>query len=317
LLRRNYQDLTFCPQDKEADLLESRRRTLSAVKAKAPDLRIYYPTTLSALDRARLMEKGLLPVSFDKLTAAALAADEGEKRSLAVNTGEHLLIKTRDQTGRLQELAEGVRALEDDLILPEHPYAYDERFGFLSFSPVLAGSGLYVSLVMHLPMLNFLKQIRALSQTLKQRYYCDLKPLGYVEGRNPGSLYRLGNAASFNREDEGIVRQVMEAAALISDKEAVLRDKAFHQARITPLADRAWRAYGVLRYARRLTPEDYLSLWSRMRLGALAGIVPLSLAKTNQMLELGGDSRYLTEGADRKTCPFRRADEVRQALSGG
>ncbi|MDD4081366.1 MAG: hypothetical protein PHP02_08170 [Eubacteriales bacterium] len=317
MLRRNYQDLTFCPQDKETDLLESRRRTLSAIKEKAPDMRVYYPTTLSALDQARLMESGLLPTSFIKLSAAALATGEEDTLSVAINTGEHLLLGARDKEGKLEGLTARVRSLEEDLALTDHPYAYDERFGYLSFNPVLAGSGLYVSLVMHLPMLSFLKQIRALSETLKQRYYCFLKPLGQTEDHNQGNLYRVGNASSFSREDEDIIRQVTEAAKVVAEKEALLRDKAFHEARVTPLADRAWRAYGILHYARRLARDDYLSLWSRMRLGAVAGILPVPVAKTNQMLELSGDGRYLTDGADRKTCPFRRADEVRQALSGG
>jgi len=309
--------LTFCPQDNETDLLESRRRTVSAIKQKAPEMRVYYPTNLSALDQTRLAESCLLPASFEKMTASALASDEKETLSVAMNTGEHLLLQARDKAGHLEELAARVRILEKNIALPEHPYAYDERFGYLSFSPVLAGSGIYVSLVMHLPMLSFLKQAKALSETLKQRYYCFLKPLPSTDGPNPGNLYRLGNASGFGREDEGIIRQVKEAAMMVADKEAFLRDKAFHHARVTPLADRAWRSYGILRHARRLASDDYLSLWSRLRLGAVAGILPVRVEKTDHMLEFGGDSRYLTEGADRKTCPFRRADEVRQALSGG
>ncbi len=237
--------------------------------------------------------------------------------TVAINTGEHLLIQARDRAGELQRLTDQVRQMEAALALPEHPYAYDSRFGFLSFNPVLAGSGLYVSFVMHLPMLSFLKQIKPLAEQLKQQFGCQIKPLSLYDGRNPGNLFRLSNSASFDREDEQTIRGVVAAAELIAGKESILREKAFLKTRVTPLADQAWRAYGTLRYARRLTTSDFLSLWSKTRLGALAGILPVPVSTTDQLLLYGGDSRYLAGGAEPKTCPFHRADEVRQALSGG
>lgn len=318
LLRRNYEDLTFCPQDNEADLRESKRRTLSAVREKLPGMLVYDdPLSLSPAEKARLLEKGLLPPSFESLTQAALAAEEDETLSVAVNTGEHVLIQAQDQEGELSALTARLRQMEAELSLPEYPYAHDARFGYLSFNPVLAGSGLYAALVMHLPMLNFLKQIRALEGLVKQRFHCRLSPLSVFEGGNPGNLFVLGNAGSFQKEDEEIISLVEQAAGTLAEKEAALREKAFLQTRVTPLADQAWRAYGTLRYARRLTTRDYLSLWSKMRLGALAGILPVPHDTADRMLIFGGDSRYLTQGAEQKLCPFRRADEVRQALSGG
>lgn len=317
MLRRNYQDLTFCPQDKADDLRESRLRTARALRSNKPAFTVIDPAELSPEDQLRFIENRLLPASFVKLTEAALALDEKNKLSVAINTGEHLLLQARDKAGQLEALVDAVRELEQSLHQPEHPFAHDERFGFLSFSPVLAGSGLYLSLVMHLPMLGFLKQIRALGEPLRQRYNCQLKPLFQEGNRNPGNLFLLSNVSSFGLSDEDIMAQLREAASLVAGKENVLRDKAFHTTRVTPLVDQAWRAYGTLRYARRLTSHDFLSLWSKMRLGARAGILPVPVDVTDQMLEMGGDSRYMNKGADQKACPFRRADEVRQALSGG
>ncbi len=299
------------------DLRESKRRTLLALEMNAPRFSVYDPLNLAPADQARLLEEGLLPASFARLTESALAADEGETMSVAVNTGEHVLIQARSRTEDLESLAKRARGMEAALSLPEHPYAWDSRFGFLSFNPVLAGSGLYVSLILHLPMLSFLRQIRSLEEPLQRRFRCRLTPLGPQDGRASGSLFALGNSRSFERSDEEILSDVREAAAFISGKEDALREKAFSQARVTPMADQAWRAYGTLRYARRLTTEDYLSLWSKMRLGAAAGILPVPLSLVHQMLDFRGDSRYMSDGAERKACPFRRADEVRQALSGG
>lgn len=316
-LRRNYQDLTFCPQDKQDDLKESRRRTIQAIRQSQADFRVFEPETASREEMLGLVEKGMLPASFDKLTEVALAADEKGTSSVAINTGEHLLIRCADQEGDLEGLVGKARALEASLRQEEHPFAYNSRFGYLSFNPVLAGSGLYVSMVIHLPMLSFLKQIRPMMDVLKERHQCQLKALETAEGRNPGNLFLLGNLTSFDLSDKDIVQKVQEAARMIEEKENILRHKAFHEARVSPLLDQAWRAYGTLRYTRRLTTADFLSLWSKLRLGALADILPVPVPLTNQLLSLSGDSRYLTQGTLLKACPFRRADEVRQALSGG
>lgn len=246
-----------------------------------------------------------------------MALDEENQVSAAINTGEHLLLQAWDSEGKLETLTGKLRELEEGITLSEFPFARDERFGYLSFSPVLAGSGLYLSLTLHLPMLGFLKQIKGLADPLKQRFNCQLKPLSQEGGRNPGNLFVLSNVSSFGLSDEDIAGQLEDAAKQVAEKESVLLEKAFHTGRVTPLVDQAWRAYGTLRYARRLTGIDFLSLWSRMRMGARAGILPVSVDTTNQMLAFASDSRYLTDGADQKTCPFRRADEVRQALSGG
>ena len=317
ILRRNYQDLTFCPQDKSEDLRESRRRTTKALRTNRPDMRAIDPAVLGSDEQLRLVEKRFLPPSFAKLTEVALAINEQESLSAVMNTGEHLLMQARDDAGQLEALVDALRHLEQAFIQPDYPFAHDERFGYLSYSPVLAGSGLHLSLVMHLPMLGFLKQIRALGEPLKERLNCQLKPFFQEKGRNPGNLFILSNISSFGLTDEDILVQLRKAAALVAGKESGLRDKAFHATRVTPLADQAWRAYGTLRYARRLTRNDFLVLWSKMRLGAKAGILPVPMEVTDRMLIYCGDSRYMNNGGGQKTCPFRRADEVRQALSGG
>ncbi len=315
-LRRNYQDLRFCPQDITEDLETSKRRSLARLSEKRPGFSLLEPGSGDQY-AIRFMEEALLPPAFEKLTQSALAVVGGESLYAAVNIEEHLLLKARGKPEDATELIARVRSLEQDLADENYPFARNQRFDYLSYRPMLAGSGLHVSLVLHLPMLSFLKQIRQLSETLRQEANCILKPFGWLDRRNPARLFILTNASSQGMNDEEIMAAVYSCGETLDKKEGLLRGKSLPVNKPSSMADQVWRAYGTLRYARRLTPSDYLNLWSSVRLGAAAEILPLPLEKADGLLSLSRDSLFYGEETDPRTYPFRRADAVRRALSGG
>ncbi|HSK67950.1 MAG TPA: hypothetical protein VLA21_01680, partial [Candidatus Limnocylindria bacterium] len=81
--------------------------------------------------------------------------------------------------------------------------------------------------------------------------------------------------------------------------------------------DQAWRSYGIIKYARKLIPNDFLTHWSSVRLGSANGILPLTLEQADSLLPLALNGTFAAQGGDPGTFPFRRADEVRRVLSGG
>ena len=315
-LRRNYQDLLFCPQDDKESLEESMRRSLKRLQNQREDFILY-----RASDPGRaytlFIERGILPSAFHKLTAAALLANEEDGLYAAINVEEHLLLLALGEVSEIEQMTEKVRALEAQMTLKEHPFAQNDRFDYLSYRPVLAGSGLYVSILLHLPMLGFLKQTRSLCETVLQEYHCQLKPYPETDSRNPGKLFLIANAGSQGISDSEIKQQVISAAEMLDRREAALREKVVTKERESSFSDQIWRSYGTLRYARRLTSRDFLLQWSNLRLGAAAGALPVSLNKADDLLALSGDSIFLKDDPDPKTLPFRRADAVRKMIAGG
>jgi protein-arginine kinase len=163
LLRRNYQDLQFCPQDKQEDMEKSRSRGLSKAGAMLPGSVTYDAKGLLKGNLPYLQEL-LLPSDFRRLNEAALVVSEQAQQAIAVNMDEHLVLKSWGGAEQVEELIEKTRLGESQVQDDNHPFAQDAQFGFLSYRPQLAGSGLHVSLVLHLPMLHFLKQIRPLME---------------------------------------------------------------------------------------------------------------------------------------------------------
>ncbi len=315
-LRRNYGDLRFCPQDSAEDLEKSKRRSLSRIALMRGGFEILEPGKGAGPD-SPFLEEALLPPTFQNLTSAALAANEEEKTYAAINIEEHLLLKACGDPEEASVLVSRVRALERDMADEKHPFAQNGHFDYLSYRPVLAGSGLHMTLVLHLPMLSFLRQIPSLTDALLKEDRCTLKPLNALEGRNPARLFLISNASSHGLRDEEILSMVHQCGEKLDAKEKILRDKALDGQKMSGVLDQVWRSYGILGCARRLSSNDFLNLWSGIRLGAAAGVLPLSLKQADDLLGLARDSAFFKEGVEPKTIPYRRADRVRQALTGG
>lgn len=315
-LRRNYQDLKFCPQDDEGDLQESRRRTLHRLS----HLENSFDTILPQADQkvyAHFQKSGDLPAHFGKMKNAALAVNLENSLMISINLEEHLVVSSKGRNGHVEEQVQAASAVLQALTNQEHPFAIHERFGFLSYRPELSGSGLYVSYILHLPMMSFLKQVQRAMGDNHLLKDCQLKPYLTRENRNPAKLFVLTNARSHGLSEEELLAQVTQAARFLDDQESLLRQKAFHGNGDSILSDQIWRAYGVLKYARRLDEVDFLQLWSSLRLGEVAGVLPLEKGSSDRMLDLAFEVSLGLDPAEKKNTAIMRAERVRQELHGG
>ena len=107
-----------------------------------------------------------------------------------------------------------------------------------------------------------------------------------------------------------ITNQVVEYE--LNAREILLRDAKVQ------IEDKIWRAYGILRYARAVTPEEGMNLMSAVRLGVQLGIIKgLSISTLNSVLmfsqygHLEWEAKRPLNKAERDV---RRAAKVRSLL---
>lgn len=311
-LGRNYRDLRFCPQDHHEDLTESRRRSLNRLEAIYPG-----QGGGNTLDSLTFLQEALLPANFKRMTAPAFFHNEHSAFSAAINMDEHLVFKAAGSVEDLPALLVAVRTAETTFADGKDEFAKDSRLGYLSYRPAMTGSGLRASVVLHLPLLTFLKQLRSMTESLRA-LGCMLTPVSQPDSRNPGRLFILGKAASVREDDEQVLDDFLKASRMVVEKEESLQKKAmFGAGPASAFFDQVWRSYGILRYARRLASPDFLSHWSNLRLGALHGVLPMELEEADSLLEFASDRVFTKQGAEEKTLMFSRADTVRRILSGG
>lgn len=140
----------------------------------------------------------------------------------------------------------------------------------------------------------------------------------YGEGsKAQGSLYQLSNQVTLGISEEAAVQNLSGIAQQIIDQERRARKALAEQPN---LCDAIWRAYGVLRYCRSLSSEEFIKYLSFVRLGAALGYFEqLDFAALDTLLYTAGAGSIMA-AQRRQMSPVQRdaarAEMVRQALAG-
>jgi protein arginine kinase len=288
-LARNLAGYVFSQRARDADRTAVFERVADA-GAASTRLRGAVTFHLDRLERAdrqllherHLVSKELAGLDRDGPPRPGAALLVHGAVGVMVNEEDHLRLHGMRSGFALEEAYADLEALDAELgrLLP---FAFHPEFGYLTSCPTNAGTGLRASVLIHLPGLVLTKEIGKVLQGLAQ---VGLTFRGlYGEGSEVvGNFFQLSNQTTLGKsEDElldhlgKIVRQVI---AYEEEARAVLvRDAP------TIIADKVWRAYGLLRYARSLTFEETMNLLSGVRLGVGLNLIPgLSVYTLNKLL---------------------------------
>ena len=89
----------------------------------------------------------------------------------------------------------------------KHPYAFDERFGYLTACPTNVGTGLRASVMLHLPALTMSQGITRLIRSIIQLGY-SVRGL-YGEGSESlGAIYQISNQRTMGTSEEATIEQL-------------------------------------------------------------------------------------------------------------
>ena len=256
------------------------------------------------------------------LISPALAKSKGQ-RGVLFNADESLsaMINEEDHL-RLQAILPGLQTHAawqrvdalDDALRSELEWAQSERWGFLTACPTNTGTGLRISVLIHLPALVLTEDIERVMRGLTQMTFA-VRGF-YGEGTNAvGNLYQVSNQVTMGMPEEEIVEKLSEVTQQIMghEKEAQVALLADASAKVE---DKVWRAYGILQHARVLNGQDFMNLLSAVRLGCSLGMIDsLPLSFINQLMiitqpsHLQAESRADLSPAD---CDVLRAELVRR-----
>ncbi len=193
------------------------------------------------------------------------------------------------------------------LVFKDFPAAFDEEFGFLTAKPLKSGSGAEISVLLHLPVSSSLRQMPATIKRIQDEHNCALAPI--ENNKNDSCLYVLSCSI---KKDEQIPEDLKEALTVVTNQEKMLAKRVLNNPR-SSLYDQAYRAYGILKYARRITSAEFLYLWSQLRMGAENEILPVDIKTADSLLSLNNNERdqFPVNSGDTN---FLRADEIRRRL---
>lgn len=226
---------------------------------------------LEDVDRQFLVERQLMSREMAESEGdRAVVIDTEERFSVMVNEEDHLRIQVMCSGLDLQSAWERINLLDDD-IEQKLNYAFHETLGYLTACPTNVGTGLRVSVMLHLPALVITREIDKVFRSL-QKINVAVRGL-YGEGSQyMGDFYQISNQITLGRTEQELLETVSEVVPRIIEYERRARDFLVNESE-QDLHDDVSRAYGILCTAKKISSEETLHYLSKVRMGVNLGLI--------------------------------------------
>ncbi len=273
-LARNLADFPFIRKCSDTDRVEVETILHKAVaEIDSWQERVEYVdvSDLSELDRQFLMERQLISREHSEGSGArSVAIDSSEQFSLMINEEDHLRIQVMQSGFDLHTSYDFIDQI-DNLIEQNANFAFHARLGYLTACPTNVGTGMRVSVMLHLPALVMTQEI---DRVLRSMTKINLAVRGlYGEGSQAmGDFYQISNQVTLGRSERDLIDQISEVVPVIIEYERNAREFLKQESR-NELNDKVKRALGILNSAESISSEETMLLLSSVRMGVNLGIL--------------------------------------------
>ena len=323
-LARNLADFPFIARATDSDKAEIESILRGRVEALRESGKLggspsYLDVSqLDDVDRQFLVERQLISREHAESEGArAVVIDKCEQFSVMINEEDHLRIQVMYSGLDLNVAWKQINAL-DDLIEEKITYAYNDRLGYLTACPTNVGTGVRISVMLHLPALVITRQIEKVFRSL-QKINLAVRGL-YGEGSQAtGDFYQISNQITLGKSEEEVTKDVSDVVPVLIDYERQARDFLIRESQET-LHDRISRAFGILQSAKTISSEETMHLLSSVRMGVNLGLIENVQIPTVNMLFIHTQPAHLQKLTGMELDPsdrnIERASYLRRHLAG-
>lgn len=310
--------LTRCSKSARKSLEDKIRETI--LSSQFSSSKTFYVDLEAApeIDRQLLVERHLISRPHkDAQGARGVAVGENETLAIMVNEEDHLRIQVLRSGLQLEEAWEQINAVDDQLEA-SLDFAFSPRFGYLTACPTNVGTGIRVSVMLHLPALKLTSEIEKVFRAAKELRLA-VRGL-YGEGTEAtGDFYQISNQSTLGKSEEEIIGDFKHVVIpKIIDYEHHAR-RALLSEQPLALDNKVWRALGLLRSSRLIETDETLAALSHVRLGVnLKRVKDVDINKVNELFLLTQEAHLQKilgkklEGAARQAA---RAEFIRHRLT--
>lgn len=311
-----FQFLTKCSRPQRAALEQKVREVVLGAGISSKTLYVDLEKAPEN-DRLLLVERHLISKPHAQAEGARGVAVSGDETvSIMVNEEDHLRIQVLRSGLQLEEAWEQISKVDDSLEA-KLDFAFHPRFGYLTACPTNVGTGIRVSVMLHLPALKLTGEIEKVFRAAKDLRLA-VRGL-YGEGTEAtGDFYQISNQTTLGKSEDDLITEFKHLVIpKIIDFEHHAR-RALLNDRTVALDDKVHRALGLLRSARMMASEEVLFLLSHLRMGINLGRLKGIDIKTVNELFLLTQPAHLQKLTGRKLegdlRRAARADYIRQRL---
>lgn len=330
-LARNLAGMPFlrkCSPQQQQEIAERLRAEILAADL-APGMFHVDVAAAGALDRALLAERHLISRQHAEAKHPRGVAISGdETAAVMINEEDHIRMQVLRSGMQMRDAFEQINAM-DDRLEQRVDFAYSDRYGYLTACPTNVGTGLRVSVMLHLPALRLTGE---LEKALRAARDMRLAVRGlYGEGTEPaGDFFQISNQLTLGKSETEYVEEFLtRIVPEFLNYERKAREALRKHNRVD-IDDRIFRAAALLRSARKISSAEMMALLSLVRLGInLQRIDDVDLKTVNELFLLGQPAHVQKLHAlrrSREDAPADlsseerdeiRAEFLRQRLGGG
>ena len=237
---------------------------------------------LDDMEKAVLLERHLASrelLNGGSVQALHIARDR--TCSVMVNEEDHLRLQALMPGLQLESCYKHISDL-DDKLSSQLDFAYDAALGYLTACPSNVGTGIRVSVMLHLPALTMDGDIKQLESGLAKLGFTIRGMFGEGSGEL-GHFYQISNQSTLGESEPEIISHLQRVIDQIVEQEESMRIKLLEHRR-TQLLDAVGRSYGILKYGYMISAKEAFKALSLVRLGVdLNMFSSLNTANINEL----------------------------------
>jgi len=265
---------------------------------------------INSIERRMLAERSLISQDFTLDKHKCLILSKDQKVSSMINEHDHLRIAVLESGLGLDPAFKKMDNIESKLekLLD---FAVSLEFGYLNENIRNSGTGMKVSIMVHLPALVRLSLFdRAIKSSLDK----DFTVKGFL-GNDDGSLgdlYQISNGLAIGKSENEIISKLTETGMKLVNFERQAREELIQRRKIE-LEDKIFRSVGLVKNCRLLGVGEAINVLTDIRLGISLGFLTMDIGIVNSLL-LMSQKAHIQFLLDDKKNDFLTMDEKRAEL---
>lgn len=293
---------------------KQKKEVLNYIKDRVKDkYSILELNNMDEVTKKSLFETHVISKELLNGTNSALIIDEEKNITTMVNEEDHLRIQAFENGFNIDKAYENITSMDNYLSL-KLEYAYSEVYGYITACPTCLGTGMRVSVMLHLPALE---KIGALNKIFNEITNLGISVRGmYGENTNgEGAIYQISNQKTLGITEQDIIEQVKQVTKYIAKQERKARELLKDKIEVK---DDIFRSYGILKNAYIVSKKEAMRLLSNVRMGInMNEIKDIELITLDNIIKNIGKNalrKKLKEHFGREQENAKRAEYIKQNI---
>lgn len=304
---------TRCSKKENEEIVNKIKEVLPSI---GYGLKILKLKDMDDITKMSLVEKRLISPDFvmNKNDIGAIAINEEENICIMINEEDHLRLQVFAPGFEIEELLKLMVEI-DTKFGKALNYAYNDKYGYLTACPTNVGTGIRVSVMVHLPALTKTGNIQKVLHIINN-FGMNIRGI-YGEGsKAAGDMYQISNKQTLGVSEEEIINNMKIIVEKIIEQERLARKYLAKHS--IELEDKVYRSFGIISNCKKISSEEAREILSDVKLGTDLGIIKelddLKVKKLYLYTKPANLQKYLGEVNDNYERDIKRAEVIKNII---